>query len=187
MMLEQQKLTMGGAEIPQAAKEKLSKLMEAQAAVDELERIALVEGGSKGAMGVVYEPLAMIAGSSMFPEIQALRRSQLKYALPLQALTSGQTSGSSGTKLLNEMKKILPQATDHPDEARKAISQLRQAIASNAESLYTVYGVKPPFNPYAYEGVSPPAYASSNYNIPGPTQTASDFPYDQSRFEEVAP
>jgi len=142
------------AELPVEARKMQSEVEQAHAVVNELDRLS--QKGSLGALGIAAQPLAMAPGSPFFKDIVKLNAARSKYALQVQTLTGMGTQGIMGAKLLAELKDVLPSATDSEDNRQMKIDLLRQSVANKAETLYTMYGVVPSFNPYAFAGVLKP-------------------------------
>ena len=160
-----------GTKLSEAALKDKAAVEQAQKIVDEIDRLS--QKGSKGALGIVAEPLSKAKGVNAFKDTAKLNAARTRYAMQIQQLTGVGSAGTMGVKLLNELKDVLPSAYDDEDNRQMKIDILRQAVADKAETMYTVHGITPSFNPYAYKGVIPPGGGMS---IPGPTQTAKQSP-----------
>ena len=124
---------------------------------------------------------------SMMPKLQAYRAVVTKYALPIAQLTGVDTTGQSSSRLLENMKGVLPTEYSHQDEAQSLIKTLRQGVADKAEILNYIHGVKVPFNPYAYAGVEPSGLASMGGAGVAGNKTFGTQAYNPDDWEEVAP
>jgi hypothetical protein len=187
----------GAGAMSKDAISELSQINGAQAAIDDLEAayMEMEKEGGTGAHAVYASKLAGIQGADFYPAINNYKALATSYVLPLNFLTGIDTksAGGNSSRLFGLLQGVLPNEYTHPAEARRLFQYLRQKVANKSENAYTLYKIKPSFDPYAYAGVKKPAYAMSpeyqGYgNIPDTTTTpevTTDYTSNPDDWEEI--
>lgn len=164
------------------AQEELQSLIAAQAAVDAIDlayadAAQAKETGPNAIAGMAVIKNPILKATSWYPKLQALEATRQGYALPIASLANINVTGQSSSRLLEQMKQVLPEGTDTVDNAAAKILKLRQKVADKYENLRKTYQVAESdigLNPYAYRGVSRPTWAMAPETATSTRQSYSD-------------